>query len=168
MGAIMFYRVMSETREYISEQGEIEFKPIVKWKTFNLMKTAVKHEIVFKYKHKPETDRLGSFYLIIDGNELYEMTKVRFTADHRTGLRSFVYELIVKHALKQAEEIGVRSFVIECDDPLIVDTLLSHSFRIRKLEQLTIPDEPIYRGEKELAQKEIDCLNAFRMGIGCP
>lgn len=160
----MFRELSQKTRAHIVSQGEIEFVPIVKWKSFEVLSTFIKHEIVFQHNSKKQ-DRIGSFYLTIDENCCFEMTKIRFTEKSGVPLRLFMYELILKCAIKEAKFNSAPRLVAQCDDPLFVEALLKLQFDVQQIEQLTEP-APLYHGEKKLAQGKVHPLVNFSKGVG--
>lgn len=160
----MFYETLPKTKEYILSQGEIEFVPAVKWKNASVLELCMKHEIVFRHTDG-QVDDLGSFYLTLKNGFLYEMAKVEFATRCGRGLKLFMFELILKCAIREAALAGSSSLVIECDDPLIAEAFLTCRFKVEILEPAT-KSRPVYRGKKELAQERVDPLVNFTMGYG--
>ena len=144
----MFNEVRPNFKEYILNQGEIEFFPVVKFAMSHVLTTSIRHDAVFIY-HKGGKDRLGEFYLTL-AEGIYEMTHFEFIAGCGPGLKLFMLELILKFAIKDAALNKCSYVVIECAEPLITDALMTCHFSITKPDGQLISGKPVYRGIKYL------------------
>lgn len=158
----MFYKMQPETKKYIVSQGEIEFTPTVKWKNAGILDLCIKHEVSFDH-HDGKKDELGSFYLTVRSESSYEMAKLEFSNSCSKGLKLFMFELILKHAIKEAKLANVGDLIIECDDLLMVEAFLTCHFRVECIKQKTKPNS-IYRGRKEIAQDKARTIG-FTAGL---
>lgn len=146
----MFQEFSPKMREHIISTGEVEFIADMKCHSANLMTSYMKHRIIFRYYESGEADEVGDFYLTLQNGHRYEMARLRITANIGQALKLFMMELILKAAIKEAQQANVFDVVVDCTEKLIADAFLTCRFSIERFKSNIYGGYDIFRGKKSV------------------